>query len=92
MKLAGKVALVTGAARGIGRGIARGIALALAGESVHVAAADPGRPRVRALVRQTTPLGREQTPEAIGEAVVDLCRAENVTGIALNVAGGVEMH
>jgi meso-butanediol dehydrogenase/(S,S)-butanediol dehydrogenase/diacetyl reductase len=43
-------------------------------------------------VRQTTPLGREQTPEDIGEAVVYLCRAENVTGIALNVAGGVEMH
>jgi meso-butanediol dehydrogenase/(S,S)-butanediol dehydrogenase/diacetyl reductase len=43
-------------------------------------------------VRQTTPLGREQTPEDIGEAVVYLCRAENVTGVALNVAGGVEMH
>jgi meso-butanediol dehydrogenase/(S,S)-butanediol dehydrogenase/diacetyl reductase len=45
-----------------------------------------------AFVRQTTPLGREQTPEDIGEAVVYLCRARNVTGIALNVAGGVEMH
>ena len=43
-------------------------------------------------VRQLTPLGREQTPEDIGEAVVYLCRAENVTGVALNVAGGVEMH
>lgn len=45
-----------------------------------------------AFVRQATPLGREQTPEDIGEAVVYLCRAENVTGIALNVAGGVEVH
>jgi len=45
-----------------------------------------------AFVRQTTPLGREQTPEDIGEAVVYLCRAENVTGVALNVAGGVEVH
>jgi meso-butanediol dehydrogenase/(S,S)-butanediol dehydrogenase/diacetyl reductase len=45
-----------------------------------------------AFVRQTTPLGREQTPADIGEAVVYLCRAENVTGVALNVAGGVEMH
>ena len=45
-----------------------------------------------AFVRQTTPLGREQTPEDIGEAVVYLCRADNVTGVALNVAGGVEMH
>jgi meso-butanediol dehydrogenase/(S,S)-butanediol dehydrogenase/diacetyl reductase len=43
-------------------------------------------------VRQNTPLGREQTPADIGEAVVYLCRADNVTGVALNVAGGVEMH
>jgi meso-butanediol dehydrogenase/(S,S)-butanediol dehydrogenase/diacetyl reductase len=43
-------------------------------------------------VRQLTPLGREQTPEDIGEAVVYLCRAENVSGIALNVAGGAEVH
>jgi meso-butanediol dehydrogenase/(S,S)-butanediol dehydrogenase/diacetyl reductase len=43
-------------------------------------------------VRQYSPLGREQTPEDIGEAVVYLCRAENVTGVALNVAGGIEMH
>jgi meso-butanediol dehydrogenase/(S,S)-butanediol dehydrogenase/diacetyl reductase len=52
----------------------------------------PVREAFDAFVRQTTPLGREQTPEDIGEAVVYLCRAENVTGIALNVAGGVEMH
>jgi len=43
-------------------------------------------------VRQNAPLGREQTPADIGEAVVYLCRADNVTGVALNVAGGVEMH
>jgi NAD(P)-dependent dehydrogenase (short-subunit alcohol dehydrogenase family) len=43
-------------------------------------------------VRQHTPLGREQTPADIGEAVVYLCRAENVSGIALNVAGGIEVH
>jgi NAD(P)-dependent dehydrogenase (short-subunit alcohol dehydrogenase family) len=29
---------------------------------------------------------------AIGEAVVYLARADNVTGIALNVAGGLVMH
>ncbi|MBI3455446.1 MAG: SDR family oxidoreductase [Candidatus Rokubacteria bacterium] len=45
-----------------------------------------------AFVRQNSPLGREQTPPDIGEAVVYLCRADNVTGVALNVAGGVEMH
>jgi NAD(P)-dependent dehydrogenase (short-subunit alcohol dehydrogenase family) len=39
-----------------------------------------------------TPLGRPQTPEDIGEAVVYLARADNVTGIALNVAGGLVMH
>ena len=37
------------------------------------------------------PLGRGQTPEDIGEAVVFLCRAENITGEALNVTGGSEM-
>jgi meso-butanediol dehydrogenase/(S,S)-butanediol dehydrogenase/diacetyl reductase len=38
------------------------------------------------------PLGCPQTPEDIGEAVVYLARADNVTGIALNVAGGLVMH
>jgi meso-butanediol dehydrogenase/(S,S)-butanediol dehydrogenase/diacetyl reductase len=38
------------------------------------------------------PLGRPQTPEDIGDAVVYLARADNVTGIALNVAGGLVMH
>jgi meso-butanediol dehydrogenase/(S,S)-butanediol dehydrogenase/diacetyl reductase len=34
------------------------------------------------------PLGRIQTAADIGEAVVYLCRAENVTGTSLNVSGG----
>ena len=38
------------------------------------------------------PLGRPQTPDDIGEAVVYLAQADNVTGIALNVAGGYVMH
>jgi meso-butanediol dehydrogenase / (S,S)-butanediol dehydrogenase / diacetyl reductase len=38
------------------------------------------------------PLGRPQTPEDIGEAVVYLARADNVIGIALNVPGGLVMH
>lgn len=41
---------------------------------------------------QNTYLGREQTPADIGEAVVYLARADNVTGVALNVAGGAEVH
>jgi meso-butanediol dehydrogenase/(S,S)-butanediol dehydrogenase/diacetyl reductase len=40
---------------------------------------------------ERVPLGRPQTPEDIGEAAVYLARAENVTGIALTVAGGVVM-
>jgi NAD(P)-dependent dehydrogenase (short-subunit alcohol dehydrogenase family) len=43
-------------------------------------------------VERATFLGREQTPDDIGEAVAYLCRAENVTGITLNVAGGAELH
>ena len=38
------------------------------------------------------PLGRPQMPEDIGQAVVYLAKADNVTGIALNVAGGLVMH
>ena len=43
-------------------------------------------------IERQTYLRREQTPEDIGEAVVYLCRAENVTGITLTVAGGGEVH
>ncbi len=43
-------------------------------------------------VRRQTYLKREQTPEEIADAAVWLCRAENVTGISLNVAGGGEVH
>jgi meso-butanediol dehydrogenase/(S,S)-butanediol dehydrogenase/diacetyl reductase len=43
-------------------------------------------------VRRQTYFKREQTPEEIADAAVWLCRAENVTGISLNVAGGGEVH
>jgi meso-butanediol dehydrogenase / (S,S)-butanediol dehydrogenase / diacetyl reductase len=39
-----------------------------------------------------TYLRREQTPEDIGEAVVYLARADNITGETINVAGGAEVH
>jgi len=39
-----------------------------------------------------TYLRREQTPNDIGEAVVYLARADNITGETLNVAGGAEVH
>ena len=38
------------------------------------------------------PLGRPQTAEDMGQAAVFLATAANVSGIALNVAGGFEMH
>jgi meso-butanediol dehydrogenase/(S,S)-butanediol dehydrogenase/diacetyl reductase len=44
------------------------------------------------IVSQRIFLGREQTPADIGEAVVFLAKADNITGVALNVAGGAEVH
>jgi meso-butanediol dehydrogenase / (S,S)-butanediol dehydrogenase / diacetyl reductase len=43
-------------------------------------------------VQRFTFLRREQTPEEIADAAVYLCRAENVTGTTLTVAGGGEVH
>jgi len=43
-------------------------------------------------IERQTYLKRPQTPEEIAEAAVYLCRAENVTGITLTVAGGGEVH
>ena len=43
-------------------------------------------------VQRSTFFRREQTPEEIADAAVYLCRAENVTGITLTVAGGGEVH
>jgi meso-butanediol dehydrogenase/(S,S)-butanediol dehydrogenase/diacetyl reductase len=37
-------------------------------------------------------LRREQTPDDIGDAVVYLATADNITGETLNVAGGAEVH
>lgn len=43
-------------------------------------------------MRDTIPLGRPQSAQDMGDAVLYLVSAPNVTGIALNVAGGFEMH
>jgi meso-butanediol dehydrogenase/(S,S)-butanediol dehydrogenase/diacetyl reductase len=51
----------------------------------------PGREAFEAYVQANTPLGREQTPADVAEAVLYLARADNVTGVSLNVAGGTEM-
>jgi meso-butanediol dehydrogenase / (S,S)-butanediol dehydrogenase / diacetyl reductase len=45
-----------------------------------------------AMLKRDVPLARPQTPEDMGRAVVYLCREDNVTGVALNVSGGTEMH
>jgi len=39
----------------------------------------------------TTPLGRMQTPADMGQAVVYLCQADNVTGTSINVSGGAAL-
>jgi meso-butanediol dehydrogenase / (S,S)-butanediol dehydrogenase / diacetyl reductase len=38
------------------------------------------------------PLRRPQTVEDMGQAVVFLCKADNITGESINVTGGSEMH
>jgi meso-butanediol dehydrogenase/(S,S)-butanediol dehydrogenase/diacetyl reductase len=50
-----------------------------------------GQAAYEAAIQQMVPLGREQTPEDIAQAVLYLAGAPNVTGIALNVAGGMEV-
>ena len=88
-------------------GITQALALELAPDGIRVNALCPGmvasamwhdhlmadRPaafeeRMGALI----PLGRPQTPDDMGEAAVYLATARNVSGVALNVAGGYEMH
>lgn len=54
-----------------------------------------GMPEERAFaefIQRSTYLKRAQTPEEIADAAVFLCRAENVTGTTLVVAGGGEVH
>ncbi|MEM2983480.1 MAG: SDR family NAD(P)-dependent oxidoreductase [Candidatus Bathyarchaeia archaeon] len=43
-------------------------------------------------VRKLIPLGRPQTPEDIGELALYLATANNVTGQAINLDGGMELH
>lgn len=46
----------------------------------------------RRYVQTLIPLGRPQTPEDIGELALYLALAPNVTGQAINVDGGIELH
>jgi len=43
-------------------------------------------------VKSLIPLGRPQSPDDIGQLAVYLALADNVTGQAINVDGGMEMH
>jgi len=45
----------------------------------------------RAAISRMVPLGREQTPDDVAQAVLYLAAAPNVTGVSLNVAGGMEV-
>ena len=50
-----------------------------------------GRQAYEAAISRMVPLGREQTPADVAQAVLYLASAPNVTGVALNVAGGMEV-
>jgi meso-butanediol dehydrogenase/(S,S)-butanediol dehydrogenase/diacetyl reductase len=44
------------------------------------------------VIRTQIPLRRPQTPEDIGQLAVYLALAENITGQAINLDGGMELH
>jgi meso-butanediol dehydrogenase/(S,S)-butanediol dehydrogenase/diacetyl reductase len=50
-----------------------------------------GQAAYQGAIRQLMALGREQTPADIAQAVIYLATAPNVTGVSLNVAGGMEV-
>lgn len=54
--------------------------------------ANQGEERFNSAMQQRIPLQQPQTVEDIAEAVVYLATAKNVTGISMNVAGGLDMQ
>jgi len=85
--LSGRIALVTGAARGIGRGCA--IALAQAGADLALGFRDAGSAAARALVAQIESLGRRALP-----LQMDVTRREQIAGAtaaALGTLGRIDV-
>ena len=84
--LGGKVAIVTGGARGIGAGIAR--VMASQGARVAVLDLDGAEAEKTALAL------REQTPEDIGQLAAFLASdaARNITGQWIAVDGGITLR
>ena len=58
----------------------------------NFAGADEKKQNFEELMAKRIPLGRTQTTEDIADAVLYLATARNVTGIALTVAGGIQLN
>ena len=58
----------------------------------NFAGADEKKQNFEELMAKRIPLGRPQTTEDIADAVLYLATARNVTGIALTVAGGIQVN
>jgi glucose 1-dehydrogenase len=86
MRLAGKTALVTGAARGIGRGCA--LALARAGADVVVNDREVS-PAVEAVVAEIRALGRQSLLAAAN--AFDPASCERIVARALDLSGRIDV-
>jgi len=84
-RLAGKVAIVTGAGRGIGKSIAR----ALAAEGAHVVLASRTQPEIEHLAAEIRSAGGAATP--VRTDITDERDVERLTAEALKVSGAVDV-
>jgi meso-butanediol dehydrogenase/(S,S)-butanediol dehydrogenase/diacetyl reductase len=64
----------------------------LSGAVAPLLGKEAGQEAFQEYVARNTPLGRGQTPADVAEAALYLARADNVTGVSLNIAGGTEMN